>query len=137
MYYRLSQTFIEGKLCQRFAVLEPPKTDPIPSASHPNERILIFMIAEKDASKSDERHVKDRCNTNLLTQKKTGGKHIMGNRGMTNWKLGTFFVVVLMLISGLFSNTPMAAAGNGDGRITVRLDARDDPTSNVVADKHP
>ena len=37
------------------------------------------MIADKDASKpSDERHVKDRRNTNLLTQKKTGGKHIMG-----------------------------------------------------------
>ena len=58
------------------------------------------MIAEKDASKqSDERHVKDRCNTNLLTQKKTGGKDIMGNRGMTNWKLGTFFIVSLMLIA--------------------------------------
>ena len=45
----------------------PPKTDPIPSASHPNERILTFMIEQTDASKqSDERHVKyRRCNTNF------------------------------------------------------------------------
>ena len=71
------------------------------------------MIAEKDASKSDERHVKDRCNTNLLTQKKTGGKHIMGNRGMTNWKLGAFFIISLMLCAGLFSNTAIAADGDG------------------------
>ena len=41
------------------------------------------MIEQTDASKqSDERHVKNRCNTNLLTQKKTGGKRIMGNQGM-------------------------------------------------------
>ena len=77
------------------------------------------MIEEKDASKSDERHVKDRCNTNLLTQKKTGGKHIMGNRGMTNWKLGAFFIISLMLIAAVFSNTAMAA--DGDGTVTVGL----------------
>ena len=73
------------------------------------------MIAEKDASKSDERHVKDRRNTNLLTQKKTGGKHIMGNRGMTNWKLGAFFIMSLMLIAAVFSSTAMAAANDGKG----------------------
>ena len=80
------------------------------------------MIAEKDASKSDERHVKDRRNTNLLTQRKTGGKHIMGNRGMTNWKLGAFFVIALTLMAGLFSST--ALAGDGDGTIIVSLKSR-------------
>ncbi len=77
------------------------------------------MIAEKDASKSDERHVKNRRNTNLLTQKKTGGKHIMGNRGMTNWKLSAFFVMSLMLIAAVFSNAAMAAANDGAGTVTV------------------
>ena len=77
------------------------------------------MIEQADASKpSDERHVKyRRCNTNLLTQKKTGGKLIMGNQGTTNWKLTAFFAISLMLIAGLFSNA--AIAGNGDGEITV------------------
>ena len=77
------------------------------------------MIQEKDASTPcDERHVKyRRCNTNLLTQKKTGGKLIMGNQGTTNWKLTAFFAISLMLIAGLFSNA--AIAGNGDGKITV------------------
>ena len=50
---------------------EPPENRPIPSASHPNERILTFMIEQTDASKqSDERHVKYRRNTNFLTQKR-------------------------------------------------------------------
>ena len=80
------------------------------------------MIAEKDASKSNERHVKNRRNTNLLTQKKTGGKHIMGNRGMTNWKLGAFFVMSLMLIAAVFSSTAMAAADDGKGSVTVDMD---------------
>ena len=81
------------------------------------------MIQDKDASKSDERHVKDRRNTNLLTQKKTGGKHIMGNRGMTNWKLGAFFIMSLMLVAAVFSNTAMAAANDGKGKVTVGWDA--------------
>ena len=60
------------------------------------------MIDKADASKqSDERHVKNRRNTNLLTQKKTGGKHIMGNQGTKNWKLSAFFVISLMLIAGI------------------------------------
>ena len=76
------------------------------------------MIEQTDASKpSDERHVKDRCNTNLLTQKKTGGKHIMGNRGMTNWKLGAFFIISLMLFATVFSNAAIAA--DGAGTVTV------------------
>ena len=37
----------------------------------------------------------------------------MGNRGMTNWKLGAFFIISLMLCAGLFSNTAMAADGAG------------------------
>ena len=37
----------------------------------------------------------------------------MGNRGMTNWKLGAFFIISLMLIAGLFSNTAIAADGDG------------------------
>ena len=84
---------------------DPLKTDPIPSVSHPNERILTFMIQEKDASKPcDERHVKYRRNTNLLTQKNIGGKRIMGNQGMKNWKLTALFAISLMLIAGLFVN---------------------------------
>ena len=91
------------------------------------------MIAEKDASKSDERHVKDRRNTNLLTQKKTGGKHIMGNRGMTNWKLGAFFVMSLMLVAAVFSNTAMAAADDGAGTIAVQtIDSEDDSRARTV-----
>ena len=57
-----------------------------------HERIPTFMIQEKDASTPcDERHVKYRRNTNLLTQKNTGGKRIMGNQGMKNWKFIAFF----------------------------------------------
>ena len=83
-----------------------------------HERIPTFMIQEKDASTPcDERHVKYRRNTNLLTQKKTGGKRIMGNQGTKNWKLTAFFAISLMLIAGLFSNA--AIAGNGDGTIMV------------------
>ena len=76
------------------------------------------MIQEKDASTPcDERHVNNRSNVNLSTQKKTGGKLIMGNQGTTNWKLTAFLAISLMLIAGLFSNA--AIAGNGDGTIIV------------------
>ena len=79
------------------------------------------MIQEKDASKqSDERHVKYRRNTNFLTQKKTGGKRIMGNQGMTNWKLTALFAISLMLIAGLFTNA--AIARDGAGTVSVRWD---------------
>ena len=43
----------------------------------------------------------------------------MGNRGMTNWKLGAFFIVSLMLIAAVFSNTAMAAANDGKGEEQV------------------
>ena len=76
------------------------------------------MIQEKDASTPcDERHVKYRRNTNLLTQKNTGGKRIMGNQGTKNWKLTALFAVSLMLIAGLFSN---AAIADGEGTISVK-----------------
>ena len=77
------------------------------------------MIQEKDASKpSDERHVKYRCNTNLLTQKNIGGKRIMGNQGMKNWKIIALFAVSLMLIAGLLSYTAIARDGSGTASVT-------------------
>ena len=73
------------------------------------------MIETKDASKSDERQVKN--TPKPLTQKRKGETHTMGSLGMTNWKLGAFFVISLMLCAGLFSNTAMAA--DGDGEVAV------------------
>ena len=76
------------------------------------------MVEYTDASKSSaERHVKNRSNTNLLTQRQTGGKCIMGNQGTKDWKLTAFFAISLMLIAGLFSDA--ALAGDGDGSVTV------------------
>ena len=78
------------------------------------------MIQDKDASAPcDERHVKYRRNTNFLTQKKTGGKCIMGNQGMTNWKFSVFFVIALTLVAGLFADT--ALAGTGDGKMALTI----------------
>ena len=60
----------------------PRKPTQFPRLHTSHERIPTFMIQEKDASAPcDERHVKYRRNTNLLTQKNTGGKRIMGNQG--------------------------------------------------------
>ena len=96
----------------------PRKPTQFPRLHTSHERIPIFMIQEKDASTPcDERHVKNISNVNFLTQKKTGGKCIMGNQGMTNWKFSAFFAITLMLVAGLFSTTAMAA--DGDGTITV------------------
>ena len=67
--------------------VNPRKPTQFPRLHTSHERIPIFMIQDKDASTPcDGRHVKYRRNTNVLTQKKTGGKRIMGNQGMTNWK---------------------------------------------------
>ena len=99
-----------------------PTQFPRPHTSY--ERILIFMIQEKDASTPcDERSVKNISNVNFSTQKKTGGKCIMGNQGMTNWKFSAFFAIVLMLVAGLFSTTAMAADGDGRIRSTTPLNA--------------
>ena len=64
------------------------------------------MTEPKDASTCDERRVKNKLN--LLTHKKKGKTHTMGIQGMKSWKLGTFFVVSLMLIVGLFANVVVA-----------------------------
>ena len=77
------------------------------------------MIEEKDVSPPcGKRHSsKNISNVNLSTQKKTGGKCIMGNQGMTNWKFSAFLAIALMLVAGTFST---AIAGNGDGVVTVQ-----------------
>ena len=49
----------------------------------------------------------------------------MGNRGMTNWKLSAFFVMSLMLVAAVFSNTAMAAANDGAGSVAVATDLTD------------
>ena len=89
------------------------------------------MIEEKDVSTPcDERHSsKNISNVNLSTQKKTGGKCIMGNQGMTNWKFSAFFAIALMLIVGLFGNAAIAAnnVNDGAGRVTVT-----DPEAHAV-----
>ena len=113
----------------------PRKPTQFPRLHTSHERIPIFMIQEKDASTPcDERHVKYRRNTNVLTQKKTGGKRIMGNQGMTNWKLGMFIVIALTLVAGLFADT--ALAGNGDGTmirsLTIPTDAVLIPDEEIV-----
>ena len=96
------------------------------------------MIEPKDASTSDERHVNKIANTNLLTQKKTGGKSIMGNqgmkKGMASWKLTVFYTVALMLVTGLFGT--VAIADDGDGVISVQGSATgaDDSFVNVTGD---
>ena len=64
------------------------------------------MIKETDASKNDERRVKNKPIP--LTHKKKGETHIMGNQGMKNWKLGAFFVISLVLMVGLFANIVIA-----------------------------
>ena len=64
------------------------------------------MIEPKDASTCDERRVKNKLN--LLTHKKKGETHTMGIQGMKSWKLGAFFVISLMLVAGLFTNTASA-----------------------------
>ena len=81
------------------------------------------MIQEKDASTPcDERHVNKKIsNVNLSTQKKTGGKRIMGNQGTTNWKFIAFFVIGLMLTAGLIVGllTDTAIARDGSGTASV------------------
>ena len=88
------------------------------------------MIEQKDASKSDERQVKN--TSNPLTQKLKGEKQTMGNRGMNNWKLGAFFVIGLMLIAAVFSNTVMAATGDGEGTVTVGWGVRTSGTIDTT-----
>ena len=64
------------------------------------------MIEPKDASKCDERRVKNKLN--LLTKKKEGETRTMFNKDMKTWKFSAFFVVSLMLVMGLFSGEALA-----------------------------
>ena len=64
------------------------------------------MIEPKDASKCDERRVKNKLNP--LTKKKEGETRTMISQGMNIWKLSMFFVVSLMLVAGLFGDTAQA-----------------------------
>ena len=81
------------------------------------------MIEPKDASKNDERQVKNKSNS--LTHKRKGETRTMCIQGTKHWQLGMFFVVSLMLMVGLFSNTaPAHEVSDGDattkiGRVTV------------------
>ena len=108
-----------------FLRLSPPQRDPRKPTQFPrlhtsHERIPTFMIQEKDASTPcDERHVKYRRNTNLLTQKNIGGKRIMGNQGAKNWKLTALFAISLMLIAGLFTNAAIARDGSGTASVDM------------------
>ena len=46
----------------------------------------------------------------------------MGNQGMTNWKFSAFLAIALILVAGMFTNTAIAADGDGvlrnDGSLT-------------------
>ena len=64
------------------------------------------MIKETDASKNDERRVKNKPNP--LTHKRKGETRTMYNQSTKHWKLGAFFVISLMLVAGLFTNTASA-----------------------------
>ena len=79
------------------------------------------MIKETDASKSDERRVKNKPNP--LTHKRKGETRTMYNQSTKHWKLGALFVISLMLVAGLFSNT--ASAQTPAAEITV------DPTTST------
>ena len=71
------------------------------------------MFESKDASKSDERQVKN--TSNPLTRKSKGETHKMGERCM----LKTFFVIGLMLFAAMLSVTAMAAPNDGKGAVAT------------------
>ena len=71
------------------------------------------MIESKDASKSDERQVKN--TSNPLNRKSKGETHKMGERCM----LKTFFVIALMLFATMLSVTAMAAPNDGMGKVVA------------------
>ena len=73
-----------------------------------------MMFESKDASKGDERQVKN--TPKRLTQKSKGEIYTMGNRGI---QLSVFFVIGLMLIAGLFANAAIAAKNDAKGEVEV------------------
>ena len=72
------------------------------------------MIKETDASKNDERQVKNKPNP--LTHKRKGETRTMYNQSTKHWKLGAFFVISLMLVAGLFTNTASAQSAADNHR---------------------
>ena len=70
------------------------------------------MTEPKDASTCDERRVKNKLN--LLTHKKKGETRTMSIQGTKHWKLGAFFVISLMLVTGLFSSIALAQSARFD-----------------------
>ena len=85
------------------------------------------MIKETDASKSDERRVKNKSNS--LTHKWKGETRTMCIQGTKHWQLGMFFVISLTLMVGLFVNT--APAHNIANTITG-VDDDATPIGNVT-----
>ena len=70
------------------------------------------MIKETDASKNDERRVKNKLNP--LTHIREGETRTMYNQSTKHWKLGAFFVISLMLVVGLFGNVVDAQVSMGN-----------------------
>ena len=56
----------------------------------------------------------------------------MGNQGTKDWKLTAFFAIGLMLIAGLFSDTALAADGDGTIDVTSGINSLDDNNPNPV-----
>ena len=74
------------------------------------------MIEPTDASKCDERRVKNKPDS--LTHKRKGETRTMFNKDMKTWKFSAFFVISLMLMAGLFSSE--ALAQSADVTVEVR-----------------
>ena len=86
------------------------------------------MIESKDASKSDERQVKN--TSNPLNRKSKGETHKMGERCM----LKTFFVIALMLFATMLSVTAMAAPNDGMGKVVATWGTHDEAGSITPVD---
>ena len=79
------------------------------------------MIEPTDASKCDERQVKNK--PNRLTQKRKGETRRMSSESMKHWKVSLFFVISLMLVAGLFADTASAQRGTVSIRPVVMGDS--------------
>ena len=64
------------------------------------------MIEPTDASKCDERQVKNKAKP--LTKKKEGETRSMNSKSMKHWKMAALFVVGLMAVAGVFSSDVLA-----------------------------